>query len=181
MEAKLQKWGNSLGIRIPSSILKSLNLEQEDILEIKEDGEKIIICKSKKNKISLAERFKKYKCWWINKFKKNKNNVIPNKRKCDSVVNSKGSFSGGGSTTTKIKNDGKNNNINEENIIASENENGDNQEENDNQKENENENKKDNNKNSDNDNDSDSDDSSEEINSSEEDKKENEGNECIKI
>ena len=39
-------------------------------------------------------------------------------------MNSKGSFSGGGSTTTKIKNDGKNNNINEEekeclyNIIA---------------------------------------------------------------
>lgn len=60
MEAKLQKWGNSLGIRIPSSILKSLKLEQEDILEIKEDGEKIIICKSKKNKISLAERFKEY-------------------------------------------------------------------------------------------------------------------------
>lgn len=93
-------------------------------------------------------------------------------------VNSKGSFSGGGSTT-KIKNDDKNNNINEENIIESENENGDNQKENDNKKENGNENNKDNhnNKNSDNDNDSDSDDSSDENNSSDEDKKENEDKE----
>ena len=61
MEAKLQKWGNSVGIRIPSSILKSLNLKQEDILEIKEEGDKIIIFKSKNNKISLKEKFEKYK------------------------------------------------------------------------------------------------------------------------
>lgn len=48
MEAKLQKWGNSIGIRIPSNILKSLNLKQEDILEIIEVDDKIIITKSKK-------------------------------------------------------------------------------------------------------------------------------------
>ena len=30
MEARLQKWGNSDGIRIPSNFLKSLNLKTND-------------------------------------------------------------------------------------------------------------------------------------------------------
>ena len=33
MEARLQKWGNSVGIRIPSNIIKSLNLKINDVLE----------------------------------------------------------------------------------------------------------------------------------------------------
>ena len=33
MQARLQKWGNSEGIRIPSSLLKSLNLKANDIVE----------------------------------------------------------------------------------------------------------------------------------------------------
>ena len=53
MEVKLQKWGNSSGIRIPSNILKSLNIKQEE--------DKIIISIPKKKKISLEERFKDYK------------------------------------------------------------------------------------------------------------------------
>ena len=34
MEAKLQKWGNSLGVRIPSNILKSLNLKTNDKIDL---------------------------------------------------------------------------------------------------------------------------------------------------
>lgn len=60
MEARLQKWGNSIGIRIPSSILKSLNLKDNDILKIEEQDERIIISIPKKQKISLSERFKDY-------------------------------------------------------------------------------------------------------------------------
>lgn len=60
MEAKLQKWGNSDGIRIPSNFLKSLNLKTNDKVELNYDGEKIIITKLKKNKISLEELFNKY-------------------------------------------------------------------------------------------------------------------------
>ena len=30
MESKLQKWGNSAGIRIPSAMLKSLNINIDD-------------------------------------------------------------------------------------------------------------------------------------------------------
>ena len=61
MEAKLQKWGNSDGLRIPSSFLKALNLKTNDIVELKQVDNKIIITKSEKKKISLEERFKEYK------------------------------------------------------------------------------------------------------------------------
>lgn len=57
MEAKLQKWGNSDGIRIPSSFLKSLNLKTNDKVELIQEKDKIIISKPKKEKISLEERF----------------------------------------------------------------------------------------------------------------------------
>lgn len=60
MEARIQKWGNSDGIRIPSSILKSLNIKTNDILNIEKQDDKIIISIPKKKKISLADRFKSY-------------------------------------------------------------------------------------------------------------------------
>ena len=60
MEVILQKWGNSDGIRIPSSLLKSLNIKTNDKLEIIQSDDKLIITKSNKNKISLEERFKNY-------------------------------------------------------------------------------------------------------------------------
>ena len=62
MELKIQKWGNSYGIRIPSTILKSLNINGErDGITLIQQGDKIVISKSKNNKISLKERFEKYK------------------------------------------------------------------------------------------------------------------------
>lgn len=60
MEVRLQKWGNSDGIRIPSSILKSLNIKTNDLLNIEEVDEKIVITVSKNKKISLKERFENY-------------------------------------------------------------------------------------------------------------------------
>lgn len=61
MEARIQKWGNSSGIRIPSCILKSLNIKNNDILNIEQQEDKIIISVPKKKKISLKEKFEKYK------------------------------------------------------------------------------------------------------------------------
>ena len=60
MEVRLQKWGNSMGIRIPSTFIKSLNLNMNDKVDIIEDEDRIIITKSKKKRISLKERFDKY-------------------------------------------------------------------------------------------------------------------------
>ena len=60
MEARIQKWGNSSGIRIPSSILKSLNIKTNDILNIEQKEDKIIISIPKKRKISLSDKFNEY-------------------------------------------------------------------------------------------------------------------------
>jgi len=60
VEAKVQRWGNSDGIRIPSSILKSLNIKTNDILNIEQQDDKIIITIPKRKKISLKERFENY-------------------------------------------------------------------------------------------------------------------------
>ena len=61
MEIRIQKWGNSDGIRIPSSILKSLNIKTNDILNIEAVNKKIIISIPEKKKISLEKKFKEYK------------------------------------------------------------------------------------------------------------------------
>lgn len=60
MEVRLQKWGNSDGIRIPSSILKTLGIKTNDKIDLKCEDDKIIISKPKKEKISLEEKFKNY-------------------------------------------------------------------------------------------------------------------------
>ena len=60
MEAKVQKWGNSNGIRIPSNILKELGITVNDILSMKQEDNRIVIEKPKK-KYSFNERAKKYK------------------------------------------------------------------------------------------------------------------------
>lgn len=60
MEIKLQKWGNSDAIRIPSNILKTLGLKTNDIITLEQVEDKIIITKTKNKKIKLAEEFKKY-------------------------------------------------------------------------------------------------------------------------
>ena len=56
MEARLQKWGNSDGIRIPSSFLKSLNLKTNDKVELVQQEDTIIISKLKKKHLTLEER-----------------------------------------------------------------------------------------------------------------------------
>ena len=60
MEARLQKWGNSVGIRIPHSILKELNLKINDWINIEKVEDKVIMTKQIKSKISLRERFEEY-------------------------------------------------------------------------------------------------------------------------
>ena len=60
METRLQKQGNSLGIRIPKGILKCLNIKTNDVLTIEQEEDKIIISVPKKKKISLEERFNNY-------------------------------------------------------------------------------------------------------------------------
>ena len=48
MQATIQKWGNSLGVRIPSSIAKDLSLKNGSTVEILEEDDRIIIQASTK-------------------------------------------------------------------------------------------------------------------------------------
>lgn len=54
MQTAIKKWGNSLAIRIPNPILKSLKLEEESVLEIVLQDDKIILEK-KQDLYSLCE------------------------------------------------------------------------------------------------------------------------------
>jgi antitoxin MazE len=49
MKTLIKKWGNSLGIRIPSLFIKELSLEDGSSVSIKKKGKKIIIKPAKKN------------------------------------------------------------------------------------------------------------------------------------
>ncbi|MCY4513389.1 MAG: AbrB/MazE/SpoVT family DNA-binding domain-containing protein [Bdellovibrionales bacterium] len=49
MSAKIQKWGNSAGIRIPKTIMKKANLNINSEIEIKYKNQKIIIFAKKKS------------------------------------------------------------------------------------------------------------------------------------
>lgn len=60
MEARLQKWGNSDGVRIPKAFLQSLNLKTNDKITIEQVDDKIVISKSTKDKISLKDLFDDY-------------------------------------------------------------------------------------------------------------------------
>lgn len=50
MKVTLNKWGNSIGIRIPKKILISANVKLGDILSISTQGNKIIL---NSNRVSL--------------------------------------------------------------------------------------------------------------------------------
>lgn len=55
MLAKIQKWGNSLALRIPSSMAKQLRIHQNTFVEIIEKGDKIIVEPIKKPRYNLQE------------------------------------------------------------------------------------------------------------------------------
>lgn len=54
MQTSIKKWGNSLAIRIPSNISKTLNLKEESIIDINLKDNKIILEK-KQDLASLCQ------------------------------------------------------------------------------------------------------------------------------
>ena len=58
---KIQKWGNSQGIRIPKSIMDSMNWKNDDELSISTEQNKLIIEKiSSKKRKNIRELFEGY-------------------------------------------------------------------------------------------------------------------------
>jgi len=58
METKIQKWGNSLAIRIPKSFALDINLKQDELVDLSVDESKIIITPIGGKKYSLEELLK---------------------------------------------------------------------------------------------------------------------------
>ena len=54
METKIQKWGNSLAIRIPNSYAKDIDIEQGSTIDILKENDRIII-KPKRKKAKLSD------------------------------------------------------------------------------------------------------------------------------
>ena len=51
METVIQKWGNSLGIRIPNFIVRELELKNGSVVNINDNGNEIVIKPVQKNKL----------------------------------------------------------------------------------------------------------------------------------
>lgn len=60
MYATIQKWGNSLAIRIPKGILEVAHLHENDRVEIEADNDRIVINRINKKHKTLAERLAGY-------------------------------------------------------------------------------------------------------------------------
>ena len=56
MQTVVQKWGNSLGIRIPSLYVKEFNLRNGNSVEITEENGKIVIFPPKKTLEEMLSR-----------------------------------------------------------------------------------------------------------------------------
>ena len=62
MQATIVKWGNSQGIRLPKTLLKSVNITDSDTVELLAENNRIIIRKSevKRQHIPLAQRLRNW-------------------------------------------------------------------------------------------------------------------------
>lgn len=61
MQATIQKWGNSQGIRIPKAFLEALGMRENDLVELTRVDDNIVIKKvNQENNITLDEIFKDY-------------------------------------------------------------------------------------------------------------------------
>lgn len=61
MQATIQKWGNSQGIRIPKAFLEALGMMENDVVELNRVDENIVITKVKEKKeITLDDIFKDF-------------------------------------------------------------------------------------------------------------------------
>lgn len=58
MQATIQKWGNSQGIRIPKAFLEALGMAENDVVELDRVDDNIVIRKVKKRtKLTLDDIF----------------------------------------------------------------------------------------------------------------------------
>lgn len=59
MTTKIQRWGNSLALRIPKSFAKDVHLSSGAVVDLIISGGRLVIDPTPKSKYSLAELLKK--------------------------------------------------------------------------------------------------------------------------
>ena len=60
MEATIQKWGNSQGVRLPKFILEAVNWKEGERINIKTEKDRIVIEKIEPQKKTIEELFAGY-------------------------------------------------------------------------------------------------------------------------
>ncbi len=61
MQATIQKWGNSQGIRIPKAFLEALGMKENDVVELNRIDDNILIKKIQPEKeLTLDDIFRDY-------------------------------------------------------------------------------------------------------------------------
>jgi antitoxin MazE len=58
MNTTIQKWGNSLALRIPSSVAKEMQVREGSMVELTVEEGKIVVKAAKKRRLSLAQLLK---------------------------------------------------------------------------------------------------------------------------
>jgi antitoxin MazE len=53
VRTRIQKWGNSLAVRIPKSFAVEIGLEQDLPVEVSLEGEKLVILPARESKVTL--------------------------------------------------------------------------------------------------------------------------------
>ena len=61
MITTVRKWGNSLGVRIPSPVAKDIKLHEGSQVEILEEGNRLVIVPVEKPVFALEDMLKKIK------------------------------------------------------------------------------------------------------------------------
>ena len=55
LEAQCRKWGNSAAVRIPAAIMEAAHLTLDEVVDIREEGERIVIDPVRPERYKLAQ------------------------------------------------------------------------------------------------------------------------------
>ena len=58
MRVTVKKWGNSAAVRLPASVMQATQLELDEVVEIREDGGRIVIEPVRPKKYELSKLLK---------------------------------------------------------------------------------------------------------------------------
>ncbi len=56
----IKKWGNNLGVRLPSAVVKAAGLRKDQIVSVRVEDQQVIISPAPENEPSLEERLDLY-------------------------------------------------------------------------------------------------------------------------